>query len=106
MDRKKRTRTPFTPIGQVLTSVLEQCRSANNGGIMHLITVWDRVIAPPIVDNARPFAVNGTLLLLHVSSSVWLHQLRFLKADLLDALNRELTDGPLTDIKFKIGPLT
>jgi predicted nucleic acid-binding Zn ribbon protein len=38
-----------------------------------------------------------------VSSSAWLHQLRFLKADLLEKLNHSLTNERIEDIKFKIG---
>jgi predicted nucleic acid-binding Zn ribbon protein len=106
MDKTQRTRSTFTPLGQVLAEVIERCRSENNGGLMHLVQVWDKAVGAPIADNARPFAVNGPLLLVHVTSSVWLHQLRFLKAELLEALNRELKHSPLSDIKFKVGPLS
>ena len=106
MSNPRSPKSAFTPIGKVLAEVLDQCRSENNGGMMPLVRAWEKVIGPPIVDNARPFAVNGALLLVHVSSSAWLHQLRFLKAELLETLNRELKTSPIADIKFKVGPLT
>jgi predicted nucleic acid-binding Zn ribbon protein len=62
-------------------------------------------VGPPIADNAQPFAVKGSLLLVHVSSSVWMHQLRFLKTELLEKLNQGLGNQRIADIKFKIGPL-
>jgi hypothetical protein len=40
-----------------------------------------------------------------VSSSAWLHQLHFLKTELLEKLNLGLTNQKIEDIKFKIGPL-
>lgn len=105
MGKKRSPNNAFTPLGQVLASILDQCRSKSGGGISHLTHVWQKNVGPPITDNAKPYAMKGSLLLVHVSSSVWMHQLRFLKNDLLDRLNRELEDGQIADIKFKIGPV-
>lgn len=105
MHEKRLPSDTFTPIGRVLEAILDQCRADRSGGLMHLIQVWNKVVGPPISDNAKPFAVKGSLLLVHVSSSVWLHQLRFLRAELLEKLNHSLRSQSLADIKFKIGPL-
>jgi predicted nucleic acid-binding Zn ribbon protein len=103
MTQKRGTNDTFTPIGTVLDTILERCRADSAGGIAYLGRIWDAAVGAPICDNARPFAVKGSLLLVHVSSSVWLHQLRFLKAEILEKLNRGLAHGKITDIKFKIG---
>jgi predicted nucleic acid-binding Zn ribbon protein len=103
MAKKRKPNQTFTPIGRVLDSILDQCRSKSAGGILHLVDVWEKAVGPPISDNAKPFAVNGALLLVHVSSSVWLHQLRFLKTELLEKLNHGLKNERIKDIKFKIG---
>lgn len=105
MEKKRPATHTVTPIGRVLATILDQCRSNNGGGIVHLAQVWTKAVGPPISDHAKPFAVKGTLLLVHVSSSAWLHQLQFLKADLLDKLNGGLTHQRIEDIKFKIGPI-
>ena len=103
MRKKRPPNQTFTPIGSVLESILDQCRSDSSGGILHLIHVWEKSVGPPISDNAKPFAVKGSLLLVHVSSSSWMHQLRFLKTELLDKLNSGLKNERIEDIKFKIG---
>ncbi|WP_155310173.1 DUF721 domain-containing protein [Desulfosarcina ovata] len=105
MEKKRSSANALTPIGRVLETIIERCRSDSSGGILHLVQVWDKTVGPPISDNARPFAVNGSLLLVHVSSSVWLHQLRFLKTELIEKLNSALPGGAITDIKFKVGRL-
>jgi predicted nucleic acid-binding Zn ribbon protein len=105
MEKKRLPNKTFTPIGQVLESIIDQCRSNSSGGILHLVRVWEKVVGPPISENATPFAVKGSLLLVHVSSSAWLHQLQFLKAELLEKLNRGLRNERIEEIKFKIGPL-
>ncbi len=104
MEKKQKPSHTFTPIGQVLESILDQCRSNSGGGILHLVHVWEQTVGPPISDNATPFAVKGSMLLVHVSSSAWLHQLRFLKAELLEKVNHGLKKNEqIEDIKFKIG---
>lgn len=105
MVEKRSPNSNLTPIGQVLETIVERCRCDTGGGIAHLARVWKAMIGPPITDHAKPFAVKGRLLLVHVSSSVWLHQLGFLKTELLHKLNRGLKNEPITDIRFKIGPL-
>jgi predicted nucleic acid-binding Zn ribbon protein len=105
MEKKRLPNKTFTPIGRVLESILDQCRSNSAGGILHLRHVWENAVGTPISDNAKPFAVKGSLLLVHVSSSAWLHQLQFLKTELLDKLNLRLKNQRVEDIKFKIGPL-
>ena len=105
MEKKRRPNDSFTPIGQVLASILDQCRSDSAGGILHLMDVWEKAVGLPISENAKPFAVKGSLLLVHVSSSAWMHQLQFLKSELLDKINHRLNNERVEDIKFKIGPL-
>ncbi|WP_419656992.1 conserved uncharacterized, DUF721 [Desulfosarcina variabilis str. Montpellier] len=105
IEKKRSPNNAFTPVGQVLSSILEQCRSKNAGGIAHIAQVWQQSVGAPIAENAKPYAMKGTLLLVHVSSSVWLHQLQFLKDELIDCLNRELEQGQIIDMKFKIGPV-
>ena len=105
MEKKRLPNNTFTPIGRVLESILDRCRSDSRGGILHLVHVWQKAVGLPISDNAKPFAVKGSLLLVHVSSSAWLHQLQFLKAELLDKLNQGLKNERIEDIKFKIGPM-
>lgn len=103
MEKKRPSDNSLKPLGQVLTSILDQCRSNNAGGIAYIANIWQQAVGAPIADNAKPYAMNGSLLLVHVSSSVWLHQLQFLKNELIDCLNRELEKGRIVDIKFKIG---
>ncbi|MDL2268549.1 DUF721 domain-containing protein [Desulfosarcina sp. OttesenSCG-928-A07] len=93
----------FTPIGTVLDTLLKQCGARTRGGIPHLSQVWEKTVGSPISENAKPFAIQGSVLVVHVSSSPWLHHLQFLKSDLIKTLNHHLSASPLTDIRFKVG---
>ena len=49
------------------------------------------------------YQVREKKLVVVVSSSTWLHQLQFLKAQILEEINRESGDAVIEDIKFRIG---
>jgi predicted nucleic acid-binding Zn ribbon protein len=90
-------------IGGVLTGLLKQFRPEVEQGMLRIWRVWDRVVGADIARNARPAAFKGSILLVHVTSSTWLHHLQYLKKDLIVRLNDDLGQAIVGDIKFKIG---
>lgn len=92
----------FVHIGQVLKTVLGNCRSADMQ-LSGVWKIWDQTVGPAIAENARPLAFKQKLLLVQVSSPVWIQQLRFLKTDLIAKLNQALGEACIEDIKFKVG---
>ena len=67
--------------------------------------IWAPTVGPVLAENAQPAAFKGRLLLVHVSSSVWLHQLQFMKLELIEKVNAACGKKLVEDITFKIGPL-
>lgn len=100
--RKKRK--DFVHIGNIIEGVLKQFRSESDGELTRVWHVWDEVVGETIAANAQPAAFKGDLLLVHVTSSAWIHELHFLKADIVSKLNVALGKPMVTEIKFKIGP--
>lgn len=98
-------RSDFVHIGNILDNVLKSYRSEADPGLKDVWHLWDAAVGETIAQNARPAAYKGNLLIVHVSNSTWIHQLQFLKNDLISALNAALGQPLLTDIRFKIGPL-
>jgi predicted nucleic acid-binding Zn ribbon protein len=73
-----------------------------------LIRVWDlweETVGAHIAANASPAAFKGDILLVYVSSSTWLHHLRFLESDLIEKLNDALGAQRVKKINLKIGPV-
>jgi predicted nucleic acid-binding Zn ribbon protein len=66
---------------------------------------WDHVVGETWARNAQPAAYKGRLLLVHVSSSTWLQELHFQKADLIQRLNQAAGASVVEDIRFKLGTL-
>lgn len=101
----KRTKSEFVHIGPVLSRVLKECEATGGSQLLRIRQVWNDIVDAGIRENAQPAAISKTTLLVHVSSSPWMHQLQFLKKDILSRLKAELTTPVLEDLLFKIGPL-
>lgn len=92
----------FVHVGQLLKTVLRNCRPADMQ-LAGVWKIWDQAVGPAIAENARPLAFKQKLLLVQVSSPIWIQQLRFLKTDLIARLNQALGEACIEDIKFKVG---
>ncbi|MBL0715687.1 MAG: DUF721 domain-containing protein [Desulfosarcina sp.] len=105
MNDEKKKDSGCTPIKGILTEVLRQCRSDLRQDPDLLWRIWDRAVGATVARNAQPAAFKQRLLIVHVSSSVWLQELHFQKTALIDQVNHEAGGKILEDIRFKIGPL-
>ena len=104
MKRNKRI-TKFVHISSIIGDVLKKYRLETDAELVQVWRVWDTIVGNVIAQNAKPAAFKGRILLVHVTSSTWLHQLQFLKKDMIDKLNDTLGKTLIEDLKFKIGPL-
>jgi predicted nucleic acid-binding Zn ribbon protein len=99
----KKNASSFVPIGTVLGDALKIWRRDASRDLQRVFGSWNQVAGPAIAENARPAAYREQVLVIHVNSSVWVHQLQFLKAELIEKLNEALEDRLVRDIKFKVG---
>ena len=95
----------FAQIGSVVGKMLNQCRSESDIGMTEVWRLWESAVGKAIAENARPAAFKGTMLLVHVTSSTWIHELQFLKKDIIRKVNDALGEEKIEEIKFKIGPI-
>ncbi len=95
----------FVHIGGLLDGILKKYRRDYNEGIEKIWELWEDAVGKAIAENTRPEAFKGKELLVYVNSSVWLHQLRFLKKDIIIKVNEALGADLVKEIRFKIGAL-
>jgi predicted nucleic acid-binding Zn ribbon protein len=105
MDKNGNKTKESVPIGSVLKNILKNLRHDSDEDLTQVWQLWDEVVGIAIAENAQPAAFKGKLLLVNVISSTWIHQLQFLKKDIIEKLNLALGQNLIEDIKFKIGPL-
>jgi predicted nucleic acid-binding Zn ribbon protein len=101
-EKKKKE---FVHIGSIIETVIGQYRRESDGELTRVWQIWDDTVGEAIAANAQPAAFKGKLLLVHVTNSIWIHQLQFLKDDIISKLNVALGKPLVEEIKFKIGPL-
>jgi predicted nucleic acid-binding Zn ribbon protein len=101
--RKKMDRP--APLGTILQQAIEASKIDVDLDAYRLWQQWKDVVGPAIAENTRPEAIKGKLLLVHVSSAPWMHQLQFLKPELIEKLNETIGKEVVGDIRFKIGPM-
>ncbi|MDP2645634.1 MAG: DUF721 domain-containing protein [Desulfobacterales bacterium] len=100
-DRKNSKK--FEHIGGILQKILKTCRPETNDELIKIWDNWERVVGKAIFENARPAALKGKILLVHVASATWTHHLQFLKKDLIHKINATLGKELVKEIKFKTG---
>ena len=105
MKAKRKNSKEFVRISGIVNKVLQTCRKESDEGLTHVWSLWDRAVGEVIAENARPAAFKGKLLLVHVASSSWMHQLQFMKKDIIEKVNDALEEPLVEEIKFKIGAL-
>lgn len=103
---KKKKNKEFVHIGDILNSVFKTCRRDRDEELSKVWNLWDNAVGDVIAKNARPEAFKGRILLVHVNSPPWMHQLQFLKKDIIKKINTALGKDLVQDIKFKIGPIS
>jgi predicted nucleic acid-binding Zn ribbon protein len=93
----------------LLRGILNKALKASNIEIdLELLKLWEQwsdLVGPEIAQNARPAVIKKKLLLVNVSSAPWMHQLQYLKSELMEKLNAALGKKAVEDIRFKIGPV-
>jgi predicted nucleic acid-binding Zn ribbon protein len=95
----------FVHIRSILDDVLKPYQTGPEYALKEVWHLWDEAVGKTIAQNARPAAFKRKLLIVHVSNSTWVHQLQFLKNDMITKLNAASGKPLIEEIKFKIGPL-
>ncbi|MDJ0784079.1 MAG: DUF721 domain-containing protein [Desulfosarcinaceae bacterium] len=101
-------RTPMKrpiPLGDVIHELLHRHRPTSADRLARVCDIWPLAVGDSIARNAKPGAIQGKVLVVHVTNSTWLHQLRFMKTDMLVKLNQHLGTAHISDLRFKIGAL-
>jgi hypothetical protein len=86
MRRRTATKKP-EPLGEILQKVLKKLDIPYKKTDRRLVDLWERAVGPQIASRTFPENLKRSSLYVLVSSPVWLHQLQFLKEEILRKLN-------------------
>ncbi len=105
MKKKRKKLKESVHISSVINNILSTHRQKANSGLSQIWSFWNDAVGKTIAENAQPAAFKGKVLLVHVTSSTWIHELRFLEKGIIHNINSISGENLVEEIKFKIGAL-
>ncbi len=102
---KKNKNKKLIHISDILRPALGQYRPAKDTDMTRIWDIWDDAVGKPIAMNAKPDAFKDGMLIVNVSSSSWIHQLKFLENEMITNINSKLEKEAINQIRFKIGKI-
>jgi hypothetical protein len=92
-------------IGTILQQSLNACRDESPDSLSVLLESWREAVGPDVSENTRPAGIRKRLLVVYVTSPVWIHHLHFSKQSIIERLNDRMENLQIADIRFRIGPV-
>jgi predicted nucleic acid-binding Zn ribbon protein len=66
---------------------------------------WEEAVGHQIATHTYPTEIRFTTLVVLVDEAVWMHQLSFMKKEIIEKVNHFLKKRPIQEIRFRIGSL-
>lgn len=92
-------------IRDILATALQKYRPVDDTDMTRIWDIWETAVGQVIAQNAKPHAFRDGILIAHVSSSSWIHQLKFLEKQMAANINSHLDQPLVRQIRFKIGSI-
>ena len=102
---RKRLKRPL-PITRVLDETLKNLGMEVKLKQHGVWSLWGDVVGPAIFAHAQPSGVRDGRLFVAVEDSLWLHQLNYLKHQILVELNNKLGKAALREIVLRVGEVS
>lgn len=92
-------------IGEILRKVLKKKNIPHTATDRRLLDLWQRAVGPQISARTFPETVKRGSLHVKVAAPVWLHQLQFLKEEILQKLHELSGNEEIRSLFFAIGEI-
>ncbi|MBW1999264.1 MAG: DUF721 domain-containing protein [Deltaproteobacteria bacterium] len=99
MDKKNE---PFTSLGDVISELLGDKNLPFNPRDALIWKIWDEVVGPVTSKYAQPSWIKNGLLRVKVADPIWLQELQFFEATIVEKLNQRLNRKAVKRIEFRL----
>ena len=103
--RRKYQQAKLQRIDEILSRALKKRHVPFHAEDRHLLDIWEKAVGPQVAAQSRPDNLKRDILIVKVSSSVWMQQLHFLKQEIIGKVNDLIGKSSIRDIRFCIGQL-
>lgn len=104
-NNNAKQKPPLAHIGDIVSVALKTCRREPENAMTRIKGAWENVVGERIFAHCRPMSLKNGTLIVHVSSSTWLHHLGYLKKEILPKVNQAAGNRIVRDLRFRIGTL-
>jgi hypothetical protein len=104
MRRRARQLKPMM-LGEILRNILTKRNIPHTSTDRRLLDIWGRSVGPQIAAQTHPETLKRGILFIRVSAPVWLHQLQFMKEEILCKINELSGKDEVRSLFFSIGEI-
>ncbi|MBM3225793.1 MAG: DUF721 domain-containing protein [Candidatus Tectomicrobia bacterium] len=106
MDRALSNPSALQALAPVLAQTLRQRGLGHVLLLGRLVQHWDVIAGPQLAAVTRPESIRARVLFIAVSDAIWLQQITFYQAQLLDNIRRVVGEVPITKLHFLLAMST
>ncbi len=104
MPRRVRQLKPER-LGEILGKILKKRNIPHTSTDRRLLGIWRRAVGPQIASQTHPDSLKRGTLFVRVSAPVWMHQLQFMKEEIMGKLNELFAPEEVHTLRFCIGEI-
>jgi hypothetical protein len=92
-------------LGEILGKILKKRNIPHTSTDRRLLAIWRNAVGPQIASQTYPDSLKRGVLFVRVSAPVWMHQLQFMKEEILSKLNELSSPEEVRNLRFSIGEI-
>lgn len=103
--RRRGTTAKPQQLGEILARVTAKMHIPHEAKDPRLLSLWQQAVGPIISSQTHPLGIKRGILQVRVSAPVWLHQLQFLKEEIIGKFNELSPSHNVRQLKLVIGDI-
>ena len=102
MERQPSNAGALQALAPVLAQALRQRGFGHLVLLARVVQYWHTIAGPQLAAVTQPESIRARVLFVTVSDAIWLQQVTFYQAQLLENMQRVLGDVPITKLHFRL----
>ena len=99
-------RYPFpTAVSEILEKIFNKSHHNKKYREAQLVHIWERVVGKKLALYTYPQKIENECLICIVGNSAWLHEIQFMKQDIMKKINDVMQKRMVRNIYFKLGQI-
>lgn len=105
MRARRRNHGRSVPAAELADKALRAIVPADRLRLVRVQIAWADALPARLLRVASPVGIDEGTLVVHVADTQWLHELQYLRTDLLDRIREAIPDGGVTHLRLRVGEL-